>query len=149
MLEKRFTLPQTQFSVFYRQQFFLLHYFSRFPIQQRHRSRIIAGVNSKEDSHYACPSSSVSRVFSSLPREIAPNTPLTNKESSSPPNFFANSTASLIETLSGIDSSNFISYSARRSTANETLEIRFFFPSGGMLLNQLIQFFYFFDGIFR
>ena len=54
---------------------------------------------------------------------MVPKIPLTNAESSSPPYFFASSTASLMDTLAGISPSYSISYTDTRITAIATREM--------------------------
>ena len=90
-------LPQTNRAILYRKKLSLLNQTVVFGIIQRHRRGVVACIQSQKISHFYA--SSLSWL-----RAKAPSTPLTKGASSSPPYFLANSTASLIETLTGTSS---------------------------------------------
>ena len=90
MMEHRVALPEPELAILDGKQLTTGNHFPAFTVKQAYGSRIITGVDSEIITHNSF--------------AIAPNTPLTNAESSSPVYFLASSTASLIETDTGISS---------------------------------------------
>ena len=93
MLKKGMRLTQPSVSLFYRKQLALIRQNISGQIGRRHRCRIIARIESEH----------LSRHLESS-RAALPNTPLINPEDFSVLYFFASSTASLIDTDTGISS---------------------------------------------
>ena len=91
VMEHRIALPQTHFPRLNRQKFFCLQRLVCIYRPIRRRRGVVAGVQSQISAHAGS-------------RATLPKTPLMNDASSCPPYLLASSTASLMDTLTGISS---------------------------------------------
>ena len=103
MMKDRVALTQPHLSRLHRQQLFGLPHLPLPAVQQGGGGGIVAGIQPQIETHGAGSS------WGASSRAMPPSTPLMKDASSSPPYFFASSTASLMETLTGISSTKSIS----------------------------------------